>query len=140
MKILAQRAMQSESVKAAFEAAFPPGKVLAKTLDALGDMLASKESLHRSANKGINASKRDRLIKLLASRPPQQAARALDALWACMANTQRSFHLADIVYEDLRAYFSRIHATLTLKSQPPRLAEIPEFADLYARVHGEAPQ
>jgi hypothetical protein len=55
-----------------------------------------------------------------------------------MANTQRSFHLTDAVYEDLRAYFSRIHATL--KSQPPRLAEIPEFADLYARVHGEAPQ
>ena len=133
MKVLAQQAMQSDHVKLAFESAFPLDEVVVKALDALCDMLVTKKSLHRSPNKGIHASKRDRLIKLLKSRPPQQAARALDALWACIANTQRKFHLESTDYEDLRAYFSRLYAVLT--STPPRLAEIPEFTELYARVH-----
>jgi hypothetical protein len=134
MKVLAQQAMQSDHVKLAFEVAFPSGEVMAKALDALCDTLATKKSRHRSPNKGIDANKRDRLIKLLKSRPPQQAARALDALWACMANTQRKFHLEDANYDELCAYFSRLRAMMT--STPPQLAEIPEFKELYSRVHG----
>ena len=132
-KCQAQRALQSESVREAFRAKFP-GDTMDKALAALCDMIEEKPTLQQQPHIGIQNGKKTRLVALLKKRQPQPAARALDALWACLMYTQKPLNLEFPDYERRCAYFTRIRELL--EHTPPRLADIEEFANLYERVHG----
>lgn len=135
-KAQAQLAFQSLAVKQAFRDAFP-GDAMNKALDVLCAMMREKPSFHVQPNHGIRNAKKEKLIALLERRPPQPAARALDALWACLMYTQKPLCLTLPDFDQRRAYFTRIHELL--QHTPPRLADIEGFATLHTRVYDQSP-
>jgi hypothetical protein len=133
----AQLALQTPSVKRSFEQAFPGDKLEAARA-ALCDMLEDRYARKHDKSAGINYRDKSAKVKMLRQgqlkRPVE---RALDALWTCTRYTRERLmlHLPD--YRERKAYFDSMYVALT--SEPPRLVDVPEFQELYGRVHGRAP-
>jgi hypothetical protein len=127
-KNLAQQALQKPSVKRAFADAFPDvdDAVKAELISLVNETL------------GVPPWKKTRIAAALTKVPSTRAvARALDALWACIPFTQTRLCTSLHDYEARRAHFEQLHQLLT--SDPPRLGEVPAFADLVRRANKAEP-
>jgi hypothetical protein len=127
-KNLAQQALQKPMIKRTFEVAFPED-VRDKVQIELLAMVATTK---------LPAKKKARIVEMLRKPSTRPVARALDALWACMPMTQDRLCERDPKYTQKRMHFE--HLGLMLASDPPRLNDVPAFAELYRRVYGGDPQ
>ena len=128
-KFLAQQALQKAGVKRAFEAAFP-GETHGKVQTALTEMVTSAK---------LGSKEKARVLEMLrAPRAKKRfTARALDVLWACTPDSRDRLSERDTRYTEKRAHFERLNAAL--RSDPPRIMEVPTIAALHHRVHGNQP-
>ena len=124
-KNLAQQAFQKSGVKRAFEDAFPEGA---------RDNVLSELSAMVTANPRMPGWKKTRVTTMLSKKPiTRPVARALDGLWACMPFTQDRLCESVSDYQARRCYFEDLRVLLSY--DPPRLAAVPAFAELYRRVY-----